>query len=298
MTNLVTPLPLPRPEMANDGIAIRRSIGAILIDSGRITPEDAERIIRAQRTHGQRFGEAAIQLGLLTEEDIRYALSHQFDYQYLPAGDTSLSESLVAAYQPFSDTVEQLRALRSQLMLRWFDADVRRKALAVMAPMSGTGASFIVSNLAIVFSQLGERTLLIDANLRAPTQHDLFRIEARPGLSDLLSGYTGPSPVVRLSSFMGLSILPAGTVPPNPQELLGREAFKDLIARYSREHDVILIDTPAAGQYADSQIIATRAGAALLVARKNQTSTQQLTRLARDVQQHGSLLVGSVLNDG
>lgn len=298
MTNLASPLPLSRPEIVSDGAAVRRSIGAILIDSGRITLEDAERIIRAQRTNGQRFGEAAISLGLLTEEDIRYALSHQFDYQYLPAGDTSLSESLVAAYQPFSDTVEQLRALRSQLMLRWFDADVRRKALAVMAPVSGTGASFIVSNLAIVFSQLGERTLLIDANLRAPTQHHLFHIEPRPGLSDLLSGYTGPSPVVRLGSFMGLSILPAGTVPPNPQELLGREAFKDLIARYSREHDVILIDTPAAGQYADSQIIATRAGAALLVARKNQTSTQQLTRLARDVQQHGSLLVGSVLNDG
>ncbi len=297
MTTYATALPLSRDDGFDEAVVGRRSIGAILVDSGRLSTEDAERILRAQKTQGLRFGEAAIRLGLLTEEDVRHALSHQFDYQYLPAGDKSLSESLVAAYQPFSDTVEQLRALRSQLMLRWFDADVRRKALAVLAPVSGTGASFIVANLAIVFSQLGERTLLIDANLRAPTQHQLFRIESRPGLSDVLSGYTGPSPVVRLKSFVGLSILPAGTVPPNPQELLGRDAFKELIARHSRDHDVILIDTPAA-TYADSQTIATRAGAALLVARKDQTSTQQLTRLARDVQQHGALLVGSVLNDG
>ena len=297
MTNLATPLPLPRSGTANDVTGVRRSIGAILVDNGRLSPEDAERVLRLQKSDGRRFGEAAIQLGLVTEDDIRYALSHQFDYPYLLAGDTSLSESLIAAYKPFSNVVEQLRALRSQLMLRWFDADVRRKALAILAPTSGTGASFIAANLAIVFSQLGERTLLIDANLRSPSQHTLFRIGARPGLSDLLSGYSGPSPVVRMTSFLGLSVLPAGTMPPNPQELLGRSAFTELISRYSREHDVILVDTPAADEFADSQIIASRAGAALLVARTNHSSTPQLARLGLDIQQHGALLVGSVLND-
>ncbi len=183
-------------------------------------------------------------------------------------------------------------------MLRWFDADVTHKCLAILAPVSGTGASFIAANLAIVFSQLGERTLLIDANLRSPTQHLLFRTAPSPGLSDILSGHADPSAVVRLDSFLGLSILPAGTPPPNPQELLGRGVFRDMLARLAREHDVILIDTPAAATFADSQTIAARAGAALLVARRNQTSTQQLSRLARDVQQHGALLVGSVLNEG
>src|ERR1700712_1008098 len=84
-----------RPRAAGAG----RSIGAILVDSGRLTPENAERILRLQKDEGLRFGEAAIRLGLLTEDDIRHALSHQFDYPYLPVDDTSLSKDLVAAYQ-------------------------------------------------------------------------------------------------------------------------------------------------------------------------------------------------------
>ena len=99
-----------------------RSIGAILIDTGRLSAENAERILRLQKEQGKRFGDAAIELGLLNEDDIRFALSSQFDYPYLLAGDNSLSQELVAAYKPFSPAVEQLRALRSQLMLRWFDA--------------------------------------------------------------------------------------------------------------------------------------------------------------------------------
>ena len=79
-----------------------RSIGVILIDSGRLSADNAERILRLQKEQGKRFGDAAIELGLLTEDDIRFALSSQFDYPYLPVGDSSLSHELVAAYKPFS----------------------------------------------------------------------------------------------------------------------------------------------------------------------------------------------------
>ncbi|MGC5317045.1 CpsD/CapB family tyrosine-protein kinase, partial [Escherichia coli] len=79
---------------------------------------------------------------------------------------------VVAAYNPFSKQVEALRALRSQLMVRWFDIDGKHKALSIVSPASGEGRSFIASNLAVVFSQLGERTLLIDADMRQPCQHE------------------------------------------------------------------------------------------------------------------------------
>lgn len=300
MTTVVTPLSPVRNTAQNHPAAssARRSIGAILVDSGRLTQEAAEWVMRQQKATGQRFGDVAIQLGLLTEDDVRQALSHQFDYSYLAPSDKSLSPELVAAYKPFSATVEQLRALRSQLMLRWFDVDANRKALAVVAPASGAGASFIAANLAVVFSQLGERTLLIDANLRAPRQHSLFRISAGPGLSDLLSGHTGFDPIVRLQSFMGLSVLPAGAVPPNPQELLGRTVFSDLLGKLTQEHDVVLIDTPAAAEFADAQTIASRAGAAIMVVQRNKSSVSQMTLVAQQIQQTGALLVGSVLNDG
>lgn len=289
-----------------DGTSVRarvagadRSIGAILVDSGRLRPEDAERILRLQKEQGLRFGEAAIQLGLLTEDDIRKALSYQFDYPYLPADDTSLSNELVAAYRPFSPSVEHLRALRSQLMLRWFDTsgDDKRKALAVVSPGNGEGRSFIAANLAIVFSQLGERTLLIDADLRRPQQHKLFKLGERDGLSSVLSERAGLETIVTVPSLLSLSVLPAGPTPPNPQELLGRTAFTTLLHALGQDFDVIIIDTPSAAGCADAQTVAVRAGGALMVVRQNRSSMSKVDQLRRSLQQFGANVVGAVLND-
>ncbi len=278
--------------------ATGRSIGAILIDSGRLSAGNAEHILRRQKEQGKRFGDAAIELGLLSEDDIRFALASQFDYPYLPAGDSSLSHELVAAYKPFSPVVEQLRALRSQLMLRWFDAESDRKALAVVSPGKGEGRSFIAANLAVVFSQLGERTLLIDADLRTPRQYELFKLGNNAGLSGVLSNRIGvDESIVRVPSLLGLSVLPAGAVPPNPQELLGRPAFVALLQAVSSDFDVVIIDTPAASEYAEAQTIAVRAGAALMLARKNRSSLPDIAQLTRNMQQSGATLVGSVLND-
>jgi receptor protein-tyrosine kinase len=95
----------------------------------------------------------------------------------------------------------------------------------------------------------------------------------------------------------GLSVLPSGAMAPNPQELLGRAAFGALLQTASQQFDVIIIDTPAAGDYADAEIIASRAGAALLVARKNKSLVPSAALLARRLQDSGVALVGSVLND-
>jgi len=288
---------LMEPTLYLNGAASDRSIGAILIDAGRLTASDAERILRLQKDQGMRFGDAAIKLKLLDEDDIRFALCSQFDYPYLPASDDSLSHELVAAYQPFSPVVEQLRALRSQLMLRWFDARADRKTLAIVSPGQGDGRSFIAANLAIVFSQLGERTLLVDADLRSPRQHELFKLGHCAGLSSLLAGRTNAETVISVPALIGLSVLPAGAVPPNPQELLGRSVFGDTLRILGRDFDVVIIDTPAAANYADAQTVAARAGAALIAARKNRSLLPDFVDLAHRLQQSGTTLVGSVLCD-
>jgi chain length determinant protein tyrosine kinase EpsG len=254
--------------------------------------------MRLQKTHGDRFGDAAIKLGLLNEDDVRFALSSQFDYPYLAAADNSLSHELVAAYKPFSPVVEQLRALRSQLILRWFATAAERKTLVVVSPGKGEGRSFIAANLAIVLSQLGERTLLIDADLRTPRQHELFKLGRGAGLSDLLAGRADAHAVVRITSLIGLSVLPAGAVPPNPQELLGRPAFTELLRSTSSFYDVVIIDTPATRDYADAQTIAVLAGAALMLARKNKSSMSDIAELSQSLQHAGATIVGPVLNDG
>jgi receptor protein-tyrosine kinase len=276
-----------------------RSIGAILIDSGRLTPEAAERILKLQKEQGMRFGDAAIQLGLLTEEDIQQALSRQYDYPYLMPGDERIDEEVVAAFKPFSPIVEQMRALRSQLMLRWFDAEVGHKTLAVVSAGRGEGRSFTAANLAVVFSQLGERTLLIDADLRNPSQHKLFRLSNKLGLSSLLAGRAEQGETVtRIAGLIDLSVMPAGATPPNPQELLSRPLFNALMASLQGQYDIIVVDTPAGADSADCQAIAARTRGALVVARKDIASAPQVHNLVASLQHAGVAVVGSVLNKG
>lgn len=279
--------------------AAGRSIGAILIDCGRLTPDAAERILKLQKEQDLRFGDAAIQLGLLTEADIQQALSSQYDYPYLMPGDDRISQDVIAAFKPFSPVVEQMRALRSQLMLRWFDAEAGHKTLAVVSPSRGEGRSFTAANLAVVFSQLGERTLLIDADLRNPRQHELFRLPNKLGLSSILAGRAElTETVTRIPGLIDLSVLPAGATPPNPQELLSRPLFNVLIATLSAQYDIVIVDTPAGGETADSPTIAARTRGAVVVARKDLTSAPKLQALVTSLQHAGIAVVGSVLNNG
>jgi chain length determinant protein tyrosine kinase EpsG len=274
-----------------------RSIGVILVDAGRLKIEDAERILRLQKEQDMRFGAAAMELGLLTQADIDFALSSQFDYPYLLRGQSAVSEEIIAAYSPFTPQVEAMRALRSQLMLRWFDTDASRKTLAIVSAERHEGRSYIAANLAVAFSQLGEHTLLIDADLRNPSQHKFFGLDNRSGLSAVLSGRGGPDTIQRIPALRDLSVLPAGAQPPNPSELLARQDFAQLLKELAKEFDILILDTPAAADTADAQAITMRAGGALLVVRKNASRSWRVRGIADHAVQTSATIVGTVLND-
>ncbi|CAG1016017.1 Tyrosine-protein kinase YwqD [Burkholderiaceae bacterium] len=285
--------------MATGAPRANRSIGAILMDSGALTPEDAERILLLQKEQGLRFGEAAVKLGLLSEADIQYALSRQFSYAYLrTVGDKKpLSDELVAAYQPFSPRVEELRAIRSQLMLRWFDKTEQRQVLSIIGTERSEGRSHLAANLAVVFSQLGERTLLIDADMRNPRQHELFLLQNKVGLSTVLSGRSRDEAIIRITDLAGLYVLPAGPVPPNPLELLSRLNFDEFLIHVRATFDVVIIDTPALTSGEDAAMIAVRTGAALAVARTARTRVGAFNDMVQGLMNAGVAVVGSVLND-
>ena len=158
-----------------------------------------------------------------------------------------MSDDVVAAYMPQSDLVEPLRALRSQLTHRWF-TDSGHKGIAITSPGRGEGRSWLAANLATVFAQIGERTLLIDADMRHPHQHALFNLNNSMGLSALLTGRAGKEAACRVHPQLRLFVLPAGILPPNPQELLGRPVFDLVLDRFTDQFDVIIIDTPAASR--------------------------------------------------
>src|SRR5512139_1275869 len=179
-------------------------IGAILSEEGKLRAGDIERVMEQQRASGLRFGEAALGLGLITAEDLRFALAKQYDLPHLLPGNESISSELVVAYEPFHPRAEELRALRTQLLIRWSNAGLRRRVLAVVSPRAGEGRSYVAANLAVLFSQLGERTLLIDADLRTPRQHRIFNVPDRVGLSAVLAGRADRSAIVPVSEFGAL----------------------------------------------------------------------------------------------
>lgn len=292
MNNLIPPAREPQEFETGS-----RTIGAILVGAGALTGQDVERILELQREKGGRFGDAGKALGLIEQRDIDLALSRQFDYPYLRRGESRVSESVVAAYEPTHPQVEALRALRSELMLHWFNEDAAHKSVAIVSEARGDGRSHIAANLAVVLSQLGGRTLLIDADLRSPSQHALFGLENRIGLSAVLSGRAGAEAVQRVPEMGSLSVLPSGVAPPNPQELLARPTFGVLLERLAEHLDFILIDTPPAAESADAQTVAARARAALFVARKNHSRLWRLQAIAQSVARTRTAVLGAVLND-
>ncbi len=276
----------------NDGT--NSSIGTLLVELGKISATDVERVIKIQQEKNMRFGDAAISLGLITESDINQVLSMQFNYPYLQAKG-KYSEELVACYAPFTPQVEALRTLRSQLIKLWFSEG--NKALAVISVNAGEGASNLIANLAILCSQLGKRTLLVDANLREPIQHVIFKLKEKHGLSDILAGRNGIDLISNIEAFPNLSILGAGTLPPNPQELLNRATFVDLMNQAMGKFDIILLDTAPASNSADSQAIAAVCGGALVVSRLNHTRLSDLDDVKSQISVTGARIVGAVINE-
>ena len=274
-----------------------RTIGAILVEEGKLTPREVERVLERQRTDKVRFGEAAVKLGYITPEDVRFALAKQYDMPHFTSASEGPSRELVAAFAPFHPRAEEMRALRTQLLIRWYNPEQGRKSLVVASPETGEGRSYLAANLAIVFSQLGARTLLVDADLRSPRQHEIFGIPQGHGLSTLLAGRAEHKATFPVSGLNRLSVLPAGPLPPNPQELLSRTVFAAFMKDLQGSYDVVIIDTPPAKSYADAQNGAFRAGDAIVVARKNHTAVNLTSKTIRELAATGARVVGTVVNE-
>lgn len=247
-----------------------RALGEILLDLGKLTPADVENIQRLANEKSLKFGEAAVQLGILTPAEIDLALSRQFRFPVLSVGDDSVGHNVVTSYDPQNNLVDQMRALRSALMFEWLN-EAERKVLAITSPGRAEGRSWLAANLAIALAQIGKRTLLIDADMRNPHQHRLFNIDNSSGLSSLLTGRGAPSGFVRIHPALRLQVVTAGSVPPNPEELLARPLFGTLLDGLASKFDVVLLDTPPVLPTSDTQLIAAKAGNALVLARADHT---------------------------
>ena len=270
-------------------------MGDILLERGKLRQEDIEFILQAQKKQGTSFGETAKSLGLVTDKDVEKALALQFGYHYVEPQEAGFSHELFAAYEPFSPQVEMLRSVRTHLLQHWFDRE--NAALTMLSATAREGTSFFAANLAVVFSQLGMRTLLIDANLRQPRQHRIFNLGSPLGLSDILANRAGAETFSKIETFPSLSVLPAGTIPPNPLELLCRSTFAELIHGLSGRFSIILIDAPAFTRGTDALAISAHTRGAMLVCRKGYARVDAISSARHQLHEAGIKMVGSALLD-
>jgi chain length determinant protein tyrosine kinase EpsG len=284
-------------DASTDGVN-DRSIGDLIRQTRALSDDQVEQILAHQRKHGLRFGESAVALRLASNEDVLRALSQQFHYPYAPGFDSGTGNGeLVVAGSPFSDGAEVFRELRSQLMANGMGTEVPRHALAVLSPNVGDGKTFVAANIAVAFSQLGSRTLLVDADMRTPRQHKLFDIGQATGLSGILSGRSEENLIHQIRDLPSLYLLPVGAVPPNPLELIQRPAFGLLIGELLRKFDYVVVDTPAAAHGADARVIAAKCGAALAIGRRGKTRMPAMDALVKGLLKGPTKFAGIVMNN-
>lgn len=273
-----------------------KSIGSIVSEANNLTHEQVESVLAHQRKTGQRFGEAAVALGLLKPKDVLWALSQQFRYPYVLPDSASVCPELITARDPFSAISEAFRDMRSQILQTSSELGQGRRALAILSPASGDGRTFFAANLAVTFSQLGSRTVLVDADMRSPGQHRMFNLETDTGLSSVLAGRGEANVIQPIKEFDNLFVLPVGIVPPNPLELVQGRAFSQLMLDLALRFDQVIVDTPSFSHSADAKVIARQCGEALIVARPGVSRMADLHQIASILNKPTFLTHGVVTN--
>jgi capsular exopolysaccharide synthesis family protein len=206
------------------------------------------------------------------------------------------SPAMVVITEPTGERAEAIRALRTNIMARHVDEG--RRALAVCAASPGVGCTFIAANLAVALSQSGLKTLLIDADMRQPGIDRMIRSSGNPpGLQQHL----GPTSltlgdVVQEDVAPNLSVIFAGGVAPNPQELLAGERFATMMDRCLRDYDVTIVDTPPANSCADARRVSTVVGYSLVVALRDESRVSDVGTLVSQLREERGRVIGTVLS--
>ena len=200
---------------------------------------------------------------------------------------------LITQVRPQSQMAESYRALRTSLLLSNLGAPL--KVIMVTSALPQEGKTTTSINCAVVLAQKGIRVLLIDADLRRPSIHKTLGMGPHSGLSNVLTGSaTLEQAITRSTILPNLNILPAGTPPPNPAELLASTNMRDVLEELRGQYDHIVVDTPPTLSVTDAVVLSPRADAIVLVIRSGQTTKQALRR-SRDILMQVNAKVSGVL---
>lgn len=208
--------------------------------------------------------------------------------------ETPATMSAKKVGKPFQ-IVEAYKALRTNLLFTL--ATTERRSVIVSGAEPHAGKSTSAANLSIVMAQTNFRILLIDADMRNPSLDRIFRVSRAEGLSKVLSGMTEFEDAVCKQVAPNLDLLPAGPIPPNPQELLGSEVMKDLLLKLEQKYDYIFIDTPPVNLVADSLVMMPEVAGMLLVVREGKTTHEDLRMAQEKISHTDGRVLGILLTD-
>jgi protein-tyrosine kinase len=287
-----------------------------LMATGRLTAEGAERIEEIMRSMGLGFGEAAIQLGLISANELadvtemarrlppkspggivegaihRMSFNRSLPVKYV--GMVKPGPALTLVRDPDNTYCEQIRALRTELLL--LNGPSRTGNLnVILSACQGEGRTQLCAELAVAFSQLGQRTLLVDADLRRPRIHTLFEADNLLGLGQALASGGIPQ-LLGVEKLPHLSVLIAGPSVPNPLELLTNGHFQRQMSDWRKKYNMIIVDTPPITEFADGLAIASFADQVVVVGRSGSTPLKNMKEMLRRMAGTQSRIVGAVIN--
>jgi polysaccharide biosynthesis transport protein len=243
------------------------------------------------------FGAEYLDTSITTQDQIEEKLGLTFLglIPSIPKNSEGSPQDLFVFRQPKSPVAECVRSVRTNLLFMSPEKPLKTILITSSGPQEGKTTT--AASLAATMATSGNRTLLVDADMRRPRVHRIFGASNARGLSSLIVGEGTLDEVVQSTEVSNLYVLPCGPVPPNPAELLHTSVFKALLSEMERKFDRVIIDSPPVGVVADAVVMATSVDGTLVVLKAGQTSRDLAKRAARQLADVNARVFGAVLND-
>ena len=207
-----------------------------------------------------------------------------------------MADQLVTIHNPRSPISEAFRTLRTNLEFTSLDKPIRAMVVTSAAPEEGKSTT--LANLAVAMAQAGKKVILVDCDLRRPSLHTIFGARNTPGLSDMMrDDALMTKPPLQDTAVANLRLLPSGTIPPNPAELLAARRMSDVIAALQQLADVVLFDAPPVIAVTDAAVLASKVDAVLLVINAGKTKREHAKKAKALLEKVNARLIGAVLNN-
>ncbi len=206
----------------------------------------------------------------------------------------TIAGRLITHFAPKSPISEAYRSLRTSI--QYAKADAALQTIIVTSPGPQEGKSTTVANLAITIAQMGTKTLLVDTDLRRPVLHSIFNMSRSKGISNYLVGKIELDEAIIKTEIDNLYLIPCGTLPPNPSELLGSKAMKNCIGELKKQFDVILFDSPPIMAVTDAAVLSSEVDGVILVVKAGQTNRNAVLRSFEILKNIPNRILGALLN--